>query len=158
RRQAGVLAYRFAHAFFRQTLYEELFTPRRIRLHQQVARALERRYATRLEEHAAELAEHFAQSTDPEDLAKAAQYGELAARGAVALYAYSEAGRLVGGALEAQAVGDPDDQTTRCDLLLALGAALLRAGEPLRVADETAEEAFRLAEALDDRRRAAHAC
>src|SRR5205814_426602 len=41
----GVLRYRFAHAFFRQTLYEELFAPRRLRLHQQVARALEQQYA-----------------------------------------------------------------------------------------------------------------
>ena len=37
---AGV-SFRFAHAFFRQTLYEEMFSPRRIRLHQQVGRTLE---------------------------------------------------------------------------------------------------------------------
>ena len=60
----GAVRYRFAHAFFRQTLYEEMIAPRRLRLHQQVARALEAQYATRRDEHAAELAEHFAQSTD----------------------------------------------------------------------------------------------
>ena len=37
----ATVTYRFAHAFFRQTLYEEMIAPRRIRLHQQVARALE---------------------------------------------------------------------------------------------------------------------
>src|SRR6185503_15602134 len=57
---AGV-SFRFMHALFRQTLYEELFAPRRIRLHQQVARALEQVHARRLPD-AAELAEHFAQS------------------------------------------------------------------------------------------------
>lgn len=35
------ITYRFCHAFFRQTLYDEIVAPRRIRLHQQVARALQ---------------------------------------------------------------------------------------------------------------------
>src|SRR6202022_776739 len=52
----GVIRYRFAHAFFRQTLYEELIAPRRLRLHQQVAAALERQYGNRLHEHASQLA------------------------------------------------------------------------------------------------------
>ena len=76
----AVVNYRFAHAFFRQTLYEEIIAPRRIRLHQQVARALEEVYKTRLEEHAAELAEHFSYSSDSADLTKAVSYGEMAAR------------------------------------------------------------------------------
>ena len=67
----GTVVYRFAHAFFRQTLYEEIIAPRRIRLHQQVARALESVYASRLDDHAAELAEHYAYSSDPSDLHKA---------------------------------------------------------------------------------------
>jgi predicted ATPase len=61
----AVVNYRFAHAFFRQTLYDEIIAPRRIRFHQQVARALEEVYKARLEEHAAELAEHFSHSSDP---------------------------------------------------------------------------------------------
>jgi predicted ATPase len=55
RARLGQVQYRFTHAFFRQTLYEELSAPRRIRLHQQVARALEEQYQARPEEHAAEL-------------------------------------------------------------------------------------------------------
>src|SRR4030095_6981225 len=43
----GVLIFRFTHAFFRQTLYEETFASRRLRLHQQVARALEGVYVRR---------------------------------------------------------------------------------------------------------------
>ena len=76
----AVVNYRFAHAFFRQTLYEEIIAPRRIRLHQQVARALEEVYKNRLEEHAAELAEHFSYSSDSADLTKAVSYGEMAAQ------------------------------------------------------------------------------
>ena len=70
----GSVGFRFSHAFFRQTLYEEIFIPRRIRLHQQVGKALEETYGRRPEEHAAELAEHFSQSTEPSDLAKALRY------------------------------------------------------------------------------------
>jgi predicted ATPase len=79
RSQLGSVRYRFTHAFFRQTMYEELIAPQRLKLHQQMARTLETRYAGRIEEHAAELAEHFSQSTDPADLAKAVSYGEMAA-------------------------------------------------------------------------------
>ncbi|MHB8574033.1 MAG: serine/threonine-protein kinase, partial [Dehalococcoidia bacterium] len=154
----GSVRYRFAHAFFRQTLYEELITPRRLRIHQQVARALEVQYAGRLDEHAAELAEHFAQSSDPAELAKAVEYGELAARRARAVFAHSEAARLLEQALAVQEVADPDGKAQRQRLLQALGTTLLSAGEPLRAATEVAPAAFRLAEELDDRGQASRAC
>src|SRR5262249_10539413 len=141
----GQVRYRFAHAFFRQTLYEELSAPRRLRLHQQVARALEAQYAAHLEEHAAELAEHFAQSPDPRDLAKDGHYGELAARRANNVFAYSEAARHFKRAIEIQEILDPDDKARRCDLLLALGQPLALAGEPRRVWEETAPAALTLA-------------
>jgi eukaryotic-like serine/threonine-protein kinase len=168
---AGPARYRFAHAFFRQTLYEEMIAPRRLRLHQEVARALEARYggggvlspqssvlSPRLIEHAAELAEHFSYSTDPADLAKAVEYAERAAARASAVYDYGEAVRLLDKALGVQEVLDPEDKAKRCDLLLAYGRALLSAGEPRRAADEVAEEAFALAEGLTDADRACRAC
>src|SRR5439155_4375765 len=116
----GSVRYRFTHAFFRQTLYEEIITPRRLRLHQQVARALEQQYSGRLEEHAAELADHFAQSSDPAELSKAVQYGRLAAQRARAVYAHGEAVRLLEQALAVQEVAGPDDRAGRCALLLEL--------------------------------------
>jgi hypothetical protein len=154
----GAIRYRFTHAFFRQTLYEELSAPRRLRLHQQVGRALQTRYALRLEEHAAELADHFSQSTDPADLMKAVEYGELAARRAMSVYAYGEAARLLEGTLEVQEVLNPDETARRCDLLLALGEALGPAGEPLRAAELVAPDALSLAQVLHDDARAARAC
>jgi serine/threonine protein kinase/tetratricopeptide (TPR) repeat protein len=158
RSQVGIVRYRFAHAFFRQTLYEEMIAPQRLKLHQQVARALETQYAKRLEEHASELAEHFSQSTDPADLAKAVSYGKLAAKRATDVYAYGEAARLLEQALKVQRVLDPDDKGKICDLLLALGDALSLGGEPLRAANVVLEEAFNLAEAAGDKTRAARAC
>jgi tetratricopeptide (TPR) repeat protein len=157
RQAPGAIAFRFTHAFFRSTLYEEMFAPRRIRLHQQVGRALEQAYSRRLDEHAAELAEHFAQSTEREDLEKALHYCELAAQRAMSVFAYGEAERHLQQALRALEVLDPDDRLKRCDLLLALGEAMLPQESPGRVAGTAASEAFTLAEAEGDDSRAARA-
>ena len=158
RSDAGFLEFRFAHALFRQTLYEELFSAKRVRLHRQAARAIEQLHAENVEEHAAELAEHFALSNDPTDLHKAVQYARLAADRAVTVSAYGEAARLLERALQAQDLLDPKDRTARCELLLGLGEVLGPAGEPRRAYEEVAEEAFRLAEASGDDDRAARAC
>ena len=154
----AAVTYRFAHAFFRQALYEEMIAPRRIRLHQQVARALEEVYVARLEEHAAELAEHFSHSSDPADLGKAVAYGEMAAQRALAVYAYGEAARLLEQALQVQEVLDPEDRGKRCDLLLALADALCHAGDPRRALDLELPQALAQAEAMGDGRRASWVC
>jgi len=154
RASLGSLGFRFTHAFFRQTLYEEIFASRRLRLHQQVARALEAVYGRRVEEHAAELAEHYAQSTDPADLEKALHYSELAAQRASSVFAYGEAARHLEQALKVQEVLNPDDKARRCDLLLGLGEALIPAGEPQRVPVDVASVALTLAEQMEDRPRA----
>ena len=138
------MRYRFAHAFFRQTLYEEMIAPRRMRLHQQVARALEARYARRLDEHAAELAEHFAHSTDPADLAKAVELrraGRAARDGGLRL---RRGGAALEQALDVQEVLDPDDVARACELRLQLAWARQREGnevEARRLAFEVAETA-----------------
>jgi DNA-binding CsgD family transcriptional regulator len=152
------IIYRFGHAFFRQTLYDEIVAPRRIRLHQMVAHALEEVHQRRLEEHAAELAEHYAFYSDTLNLAKAVQYGEVAARNATEVFAYSEAARRLDRACVVQDLVDPDDLAKRCDLLLALGEALFPDGENERVIARVAPEAFALAERLGDRSRAFRAC
>ncbi|UCD08025.1 MAG: protein kinase, partial [Dehalococcoidales bacterium] len=131
---AGV-TYRFAHAFFRTILYEENIAPRRIRLHQQVAKALEEVYVNRLQEHAAELAEHFSYSTEVDDLAKAVSYGEMAAKRATDVYEFGEAVRLLQQALKVQEVLDPEDKGKRCDLLIKTGRALISAGRPRQAVD-----------------------
>jgi hypothetical protein len=158
RSQVGSVRYRFTHAFFRQTLYEELIAPQRLQLHQQVARSLETRYEKRLKDHAAELAEHFSQSTDPIDLIKAIEYGNMAAQRAIDVYAYGEAARLLEQTLKVQKVLDPDDRGRYCDLLLDLCNVLTIGGEPLRTLDKELPEAFALAEELGDRSRASRAC
>jgi tetratricopeptide (TPR) repeat protein len=158
RSQRSLVRYRFTHAFFRQTLYDEIIAPQRLKLHRQVARSLETLYAKRLEGHAAELAEHFSHSTDPTDLAKAVSYAEMAAKKATDVYAYGEAVRLLEQALKVQEVLDSDDKAKRCGLLLTLGDALLLAGEHQRVINTESPQAFFLAEAIADNRLACLAC
>jgi DNA-binding CsgD family transcriptional regulator len=154
----ATITYRFCHAFFQQTLYDEIVAPRRIRLHQHIARVLEEVHARRLDEHAAELAEHYAFSSDMDDLTKAVRYGELAATRATNVFAFGEAARQLERALVVQDLVDPDDHARRCDLLLELGEVLLPAGETERVIAHIAPEALALAEALGDRGRAFRAC
>ncbi|HEX5141483.1 MAG TPA: AAA family ATPase, partial [Dehalococcoidia bacterium] len=158
RTRPGAIEYRFTHAFFRQTLYEELSAPRRLRFHQDVARSLEAEYATRRDEHAAELAEHFANSTDRDDLAKAVNYGVIAAERAQRVFDHGEAARFYERALDVQDVFDPGDVARVCDLCLLLADALLSSGQPLRAAEEIGEQAFSLALQLEDSDRASWAC
>jgi tetratricopeptide (TPR) repeat protein len=157
-RFGAVVIYRFTHAFFRQTLYEEAIAPRRIRLHLQVGRALEETYSGRLEEHAAELAEHFSHSSDAADLKKAVAYGEMAAKRATDVYAFGEAVRSLQHALRVQEILDPLDAARRCDLLIATCNALILAGEPRRALDNEAPAAFTLAEQIHDTERTARLC
>jgi tetratricopeptide (TPR) repeat protein len=135
-----------------------MIAPQRLKLHQQVARSLETLYAKRLEEHATELAEHFSHSTDPADLTKAVEYSKMAAKRATDVYAYGEAVRLLEQALKVQEVLNFEDKARRCDLLLALGNALLLAGEHRRVVDTEAPQALVLAEAIADNKQACRAC
>ncbi len=154
----AAVTYRFTHAFFRTVLYEENIAPRRIRLHQQVARALEEVYSSRLQEHAAELAEHFSYSSEAADLAKAVTYGEMAAQRAMDVFDYGEAVRLLDQALKVQEVLDSGDKLKRCDLILDLCEALLLIPDFRRIIDIEAPEAFSLAEDLEDSSRAVRAC
>jgi eukaryotic-like serine/threonine-protein kinase len=152
------VSYRFAHAFFRQTLYDEIIAPKRIRLHRQVAQALEEVYKNRLEEHAAELAEHFSHSSDDADLEKSISYGQMAAKRASAVYAFGEAVRLLEQALKVQEILDPGDKARRCDLLLELGRARLYDHDYQHILEVEAPMALSLAEELGDSDRACGAC
>ena len=148
------LRYRFTHAFFRQTLYEEMIAPRRLRLHQEVARALEAHYARRVEEHAAELAEHFSHSSTEADLRKAVEYGELAAARAASVFAYGEAARLPGAGARGPGGARPERRRSAySSCLMELTTALLSAGEPERVLEDVGPRAFELAESLGQRTR-----
>src|SRR5262249_19178896 len=55
-------AYEFTHALVRHTLYGTLNPPRRVRLHRQIAEAMERAYGADAERYAGEIARQYYQS------------------------------------------------------------------------------------------------
>jgi len=127
-REAGVGRYRFAHALFREALYDGLGAIARARLHLQVANALEARSLERGDVPAASLASHFAQAALAGESKKAVHYAALAGEEATRALAYGEA---VGHYERAIAVLDlvGGSESERAELLLDLGAARWRAGD-----------------------------
>jgi DNA-binding SARP family transcriptional activator/class 3 adenylate cyclase len=117
---------RFAHVLIRDTLYEGLISTRRVRLHQLAVEALEGLYGDEAGPHVAELAYHSVAARDPD---KGLRYARLAGDRALALLAYEEAARLYRLALEALQLARPPNEQARCELLLAVGEAEVRAGE-----------------------------
>jgi eukaryotic-like serine/threonine-protein kinase len=120
---------RFAHVLIRDTLYDELTTPRRVQLHRRVGGVLEAFYGENDEEHLAEMAHHFFEAAPGGDIDRAVEYARRAGERAASLLAYEEAARLYESALEALDLKQPADAAARCELLLELGEAQARAGD-----------------------------
>ncbi len=121
--------YRFLHALVRETLYEELSTPRRVRLHRSIGEALEELHRSKPERHLPELAHHFYQSIQAGTVDKAVAYAVAAAERAVSQRAYEEAVGHYDRALQASEFQEPLDEGKRCELQLALGDAQRAAGD-----------------------------
>ena len=145
----------FAHALVNHTLYEELGTTRRARLHRRVAEALEDMLGDDPGERVAELAQHWGKATTAVDLEKAIHYAQLAAERALSELAPAEAVRWYTQAREFDEQDAHADHTRRCDLLIGLGEAQRQAGEA--AFRETLLEASRIAAELGDAGRAAAA-
>ena len=105
-REIGSLGrYSFAHVLLRETLYEELTSGDRMRLHEQIGEVLEQRYRDEPDEHLEELAHHFFKAAQAGDRAKAIEYSMRAAERARAAMAYEEAARLFERALKVAELG-----------------------------------------------------
>jgi DNA-binding winged helix-turn-helix (wHTH) protein/tetratricopeptide (TPR) repeat protein len=84
----------FRHALIRETLYSELSSPRRARLHRRVAAAIERRAQDMPNAPLAELAYHFSQGASTGDVDKTIDYAIQAGDRAADGLAHEEAVRL----------------------------------------------------------------
>jgi hypothetical protein len=142
--------YRFSHALVRETLYDELPAAVRVALHRRVGQALAALYAADPEPHLAELAHHAIQAAPGGDALQAASYARRAGDRALTLLAYEEAAAAYARALEVLTLYGAGDADLRCELLLSLGKARARAGQPA-----AARDAFEQAAALA-RRLGAH--
>jgi tetratricopeptide (TPR) repeat protein len=142
-RDAGRGRFAFSHPLIRETAYRELGLARRVRLHEEVAKALERFGDRGGRVDAAELAHHFRKASAGGNAGKAVAYADEAGRRAMAMLAYEAAVAHFEHALETLTLCPPD-AAYQTDLLLQLGDARLAAGELPR-ARLAFDEAARLA-------------
>jgi class 3 adenylate cyclase len=148
---AGAAArYRFAHALVRSTIYDGLSAARRVALHRQVAEAIETVHAARLDDHLPALAHHYGRASAPADeTAKAVEYTTRAGDRALAQLAHDEAVAYYRQALELLDVTQgPANEARRAEVLISLGEAQRRAGDPAH--RETLLQAARQARAQGD--------
>jgi tetratricopeptide (TPR) repeat protein len=124
--------YRFSHALVRATLYDEMTAARRVALHRSVAEAIETIFAGALDDHLPALAHHWARASAPAaDTARAVDYATRAGDRALAQLAHDEAVMYYRQALELLDVAEePPDPAKALELLIALGEAQRRAGDP----------------------------
>ncbi len=118
--------YNFTHALIRHTLYGELSPSRQVRLHRQIAEAMERVYGDRAKDHAAELAFQFHQSSAVSGAERGVPHALAAADQAEASAAWDEQVNFLRMALELLPNGDE----RRPRLLARLGIALMWALQP----------------------------
>lgn len=115
----------FVHALVREVFYTSLKGGRRVRLHEKVARALER-----LSEHSpvnpAELAHHFLEARPLAGAEPARRYALAAGRHAAEVFAYEEAAEQLSCARD---LCEAQDEEERCDILLELGRVQWHMGD-----------------------------
>jgi tetratricopeptide (TPR) repeat protein len=137
----------FSHALTQHTLYDDLGASRRARIHRRVAQVLEELYRDAPESRAAELARHFVAATRSVDVMKALTYSKQAGDDALAQSAPADAVGFFVQALDLYSHIDPD-AGMHCDLLIGLGAAQCRSGDPAH--RQTLLDAAAIARTLDD--------
>jgi DNA-binding winged helix-turn-helix (wHTH) protein len=120
---------RFVHVLLRDALYDGIEAPERCALHRAFAEAIERLASADLDSRAPELAYHFLNAAPLSGGAGAIRYSIRAGRRAALQLAFEDAARHYRTAIDL--IGSDSGATAleRCDLLLALGEAELRAGE-----------------------------
>ncbi len=118
----------FTHAVVRQALYHELGLSRRTRLHRQLGKSLEIRYGADARRHASELAHHYYLGASAGGVNDALRYLRLAADDALQQVAYEAAADHLGRALELVTEYRASDVVERCQLLVAIGKACVKAG------------------------------
>ena len=106
------------HALIRETLYGELTTTRRVRLHRRVGEAIERLAHGRPDPPLADLAYHFVQAASADTADKAIDYATRAGDRAADALAHEEAARFYDMALQSLEFKPPgpEIEALRCEL------------------------------------------
>ena len=120
-KRSRAAVYGFVHETIREALYEELPPALRIDLHRRVAEAIEARLAGDLR--ANDLAYHYYHGLPRAEPARVERHARQAGESAMRRFAYEDAARFFGWALEAQRFQEGVDARSCCELLLALASA-----------------------------------
>src|SRR5215467_16088745 len=83
--------YLFKHALTQEVAYRSLLTEQRRALHHRVAVTLETLFVDRMEEYYGQLAHHYCEAAQEDDVVKAVEYAVRAGERHMALPAYTEA-------------------------------------------------------------------
>ncbi|MHB8466066.1 MAG: ATP-binding protein [Acidimicrobiales bacterium] len=121
--------YHFVHALVRETLYEELSSARRSRLHRRAAVTLDELHGSDAQPPLAQLAYHYAEAAQAGDVDKAVAYARRAGQAALDVVAYEEAAGHFERALQVLDLAEGTDGKLRGELLISLGDARYRAGD-----------------------------
>ena len=123
--------YRFTHALMQETLLDELSTTRRVRLHGEVAEALERRWGDRADEFATRLAAHYLESATltSRHAEQAFHYSKLAAEAARSQSGWSEAARYYQQCVTLLTEAEVELGEDAAELLVALGVCARNAAD-----------------------------
>ena len=123
---------RFSHALVRATLYDSLSGPRKMAFHRAVAEGIEALHRGALDDYLPALSHHWMRAASPAaETARAVEYTTRAGDRALAQLAHDEAMAYYGQALELmERVDGPVDGHQLVDLLIKLGDAQRRAGDP----------------------------
>jgi tetratricopeptide (TPR) repeat protein len=135
-------AYAFSHAMIREALYDALPSAERKRLHGRAATALQSLVA---EPRLSAIAHHLHLALPEGKPRDVARYSRMAGDSAMQVFAYDEAAKLYGWALDAHEYADGTDARVTCELLLAAGNAHRRAGR-VRESRSLARRAIEIAE------------
>jgi DNA-binding CsgD family transcriptional regulator len=92
----AIQTYRFSHALIRETLYDELTTPERIRFHGLAGDALASLYPDQRQNRLSQIAHHYFESAAFGQMEQAVDYSIRAGHEAMRLDAYDEAGAHYG--------------------------------------------------------------
>ncbi len=122
--------YRFSHALIREALYSATPLARRTQLHRQIGEAIAASAGGDHDEHVTELAHHFREAAADGDAEAAIRYGILAGDRATQALAHEEAVAHYERTLQLLERCGREDETRHCQLLLSLGFAQVRTGDP----------------------------
>jgi DNA-binding CsgD family transcriptional regulator len=127
--ETGPGLYQFTHALVRITLYDELRTGQRRRLHHAVGEAIETVHRRDAKSVLADLAHHFRATGLGADVERAVDYTTRAGQSADAALAFEDAINHFQNALDMLDTMSADDPERRCHLLVLLGDAQRKAND-----------------------------